>query len=164
VRNDSLAAAPKKSTAPVIYPHLKQRHIGVDHNSTGKLMTNMQPASAGTKTLVDNVIARFNGNDVAFKIHRDDLPVFEARFGSAYHLYRRIAAGHWTVADIRNVLRFASAARPKPGTVAQYAMADPALLAAMENARAPSTMRSQPVARPPMRHWLRLCSVPRLWA
>lgn len=98
-------------------------------------MTNTQPASAGTKTLVDSVIARFNGQDITFKIHRGDLPVFEARFGPAYHLYRRIAAGHWTVADIRNVLRFASAARPKPGTAAQYATADPALLAALENTR-----------------------------
>lgn len=53
--------------------------------------------------LVDGIKARFNGQDLAMKIHREDLPWFEFRHGAAYLLYKRIAAGEWTSSDIEPV-------------------------------------------------------------
>ncbi|TPL39236.1 gene transfer agent family protein [Mesorhizobium sp. B2-4-8] len=58
------------------------------------------------------IIARVNGADMTFCIHREDLTHFEARFGGAYALYKRIAAGAWKTSDLLDILRFASGPRP----------------------------------------------------
>jgi hypothetical protein len=57
----------------------------------------------------DQITARFGGRDLTFKIAREDLGAFELYAGSsAFGLFRRIGAGAWTIADIKNVLRFAT--------------------------------------------------------
>jgi hypothetical protein len=63
--------------------------------------------------MTTSISARFNGADRTFCIHRDDLPYFEARFGSAFHLYKKLTSGPWTASDLLGILRFASGPRPR---------------------------------------------------
>ncbi|MCA0000923.1 MULTISPECIES: gene transfer agent family protein [unclassified Mesorhizobium] len=62
--------------------------------------------------MTNAIIARVNGADMTLCVHREDLPYFEARFGGAYALYKRIAAGGWKASDLLDILRFASGPRP----------------------------------------------------
>lgn len=57
----------------------------------------------------DQVVARFNGADLVFKIYRADLDTLEALGTPAFTLFRNITAGHWTVRQLRLVLAFALA-------------------------------------------------------
>lgn len=57
----------------------------------------------------DHVVARFNGADLTFKIHRTDLDTLESLGTPAFTLFRTITAGHWTVRQLRYVLAFALA-------------------------------------------------------
>ena len=71
-------------------------------------------------TKFDHVVARFNGADLTFKIHRADLDTIEALGTPAFHLFRTITAGQWTVRQLRLVLAFALA---PAGKFAKLAMA-----------------------------------------
>ncbi len=53
---------------------------------------------------VDTIAARFNGADLKFRLSQGRIEAEERIHGSLYALLKRIAAGAWTVADIRNVL------------------------------------------------------------
>jgi hypothetical protein len=57
----------------------------------------------------DHVVARFNGADLTFKIHRTDLDTLEALGTPAFTLFRTITSGQWTVKQLRFILAFALA-------------------------------------------------------
>ena len=60
-------------------------------------------------TKLDHVKARFGGNDRTFRIAREDVSAFEAAAKEpAYALFRAFSAGHWTLYQVRTVLRFAN--------------------------------------------------------
>lgn len=67
----------------------------------------------------DHVVARFNGADLTFKIHRSDLDTLEALGTPAFTLFRNITAGHWTVRQLRFVLAFAQAPAGKFANLAR---------------------------------------------
>ena len=71
----------------------------------------------------DHVVARFNGADLTFRIARSDLDTLEAFGAPAFGLFRRITAGHWTVADLKFVLAFALAPVGKFARLAMSASA-----------------------------------------
>jgi hypothetical protein len=60
-------------------------------------------------TKLDHVNARFNGQDLTFRIARSDLDTLEALGTPAFTLFRNITAGQWTIRQLRFVLAFALA-------------------------------------------------------
>lgn len=60
-------------------------------------------------TKLDHVVARFDGQDLTFRIARSDLDTLEALGTPAFTLFRIITAGQWTVKQLRFVLAFALA-------------------------------------------------------
>jgi hypothetical protein len=67
-----------------------------------------------------SISARICGNDYACQIHRSDLPFFEAVYGPAMALYRKITSGSWTAADIRDVIAFAFTSREKRDVLPEH--------------------------------------------
>jgi len=57
------------------------------------------------------ITATIGGTEYVCEIHRDNLKFFEAFYGSAYALLKRISGGVWTVDEIRNVINFST--KPK---------------------------------------------------
>lgn len=61
----------------------------------------------------DHVVARFNGADLTFKIDRADLDLFERIHRKALASIKAVAAGDWSVADLKLILSFALLSTPQ---------------------------------------------------
>ncbi|TAZ76559.1 hypothetical protein [Rhizobium ruizarguesonis] len=62
--------------------------------------------------------ASIHGADYTCEIHRDNLKFFEAFYGPAYALLKRISGGFWTVDELRAVINFATKPKLDPNLTA----------------------------------------------
>jgi hypothetical protein len=58
-----------------------------------------------------SITATIGGTEHQCQIHRENLKFFEAFYGSAYALFKRITGGVWSVDELRAVINFST--KPK---------------------------------------------------